>query len=42
MTGLTNHWSESLAALLSYFDCMRKFLMFATIALASDRSVLSR
>jgi hypothetical protein len=39
---LTNHWSEPLAVLLIRFDIMRNFPMFATLALASGRSVHSR
>ena len=40
--GLTNHWSEPLAVLLSGFDSVREFLMFASLALATGRSVRSR
>ena len=40
--GLTNHWSQPLAAVLSRSNFMREFLMFATLAAASGGSVRSR
>ena len=39
---LTNRWSQPLAALMSHFDFMKQFLMFAALAAASGRSACSR
>ena len=39
---LTNRWSQPLAAVKSTFDFMKQFLMFATRAVASGGSALSR
>ena len=39
---LTNRWSQPLAVVKSIFDFMKQFLMFATLALASGGSALSR
>jgi hypothetical protein len=35
---LTNRWSQPLAAVLSTFDFMKEFSMFATLAAASGGS----
>jgi hypothetical protein len=42
MIGLTNRWSQPLAAVLSTFDFMRLFSMFAVLAPASGGSAPSR
>lgn len=39
---LTNRWRQPLAAVLSRFDFMREFPMFATLVPASGASALSR
>jgi len=39
---LTNRWSQPLAALMSTFNFMKQFSMFATLALASGGSAPSR
>jgi hypothetical protein len=39
---LTNRWSQPLAAVKSMFNFMKQFQMFATLALASGGSALSR
>jgi len=41
-TGLTNRWSEPLAAVKSTFNFMKQFSMFTTLAAASGGSALSR
>jgi hypothetical protein len=40
--GLTNRWSQPLAAVKSRFDFMKQFSMFATFAAASGSSAPSR
>ena len=40
--GLTNRWSQPLAAVMSTFDLMKQFFVFATLAAASGGSALSR
>ena len=40
--GLTNRWSQPLAALKSTFNFMKQFSMFTTLALASGGSAPSR
>jgi hypothetical protein len=35
MSGLTNHWSQPLAAVKSTFDFMKQFPEFAALAAAS-------
>jgi hypothetical protein len=40
--GLTNRWSQPLAAVKSRFDFMKRFSMFATLAPASGGSAPSR
>jgi len=39
---LTNRWSQPLAAVMSTFDFMKQFPVFATLAPASGGSALSR
>jgi hypothetical protein len=39
---LTNRWSQPLAAVLSRFDIMKEFPMFAMLALASGGSARTR
>ena len=39
---LTNRWSQPLAAVMSTFDFMKRFLMFATLTVASGGSAPSR
>jgi hypothetical protein len=39
---LTNRWSQPLAVVISCFDFMKQFSMFATLALASGGSAPSR
>jgi hypothetical protein len=39
---LTNRWSQPLAAVMTRFDFMQPFQMFATLALASGGSAFSR
>jgi hypothetical protein len=39
---LTNRWSQPLAAVMSTFDVMKQFSMFAMLALASGGSAPSR
>jgi hypothetical protein len=41
-TGLTNRWSQPLAAVKSTFDFMKQFRVFATLAAASSGSARSR
>jgi hypothetical protein len=40
--GLTNRWSQPLAAVMTRFDFMKPFSMFATPAAASGGSARSR
>ncbi len=39
---LTNRWSQPLAVVISWFDFMKQFSMFATVAAASGGSAPSR
>jgi hypothetical protein len=39
---LTNRWSQPLAVVISTFDFLKQFSMFATLALASGGSAPSR
>ena len=39
---LTNRWSQPLAVVISCFDFMKRFSMFAMFALVSGRSAPSR
>jgi hypothetical protein len=41
-TGLTNRWSRPLAGVMTRFDFMKQFSMFATLAPASGGSAPSR
>jgi hypothetical protein len=40
--GLTNRWSQPLAGVMTRFDLMKQFSMFATLAAASGGSARSR
>jgi hypothetical protein len=42
VTGLTNRWSQPLAVVMTTFDFMKQFSMFATLAAASAGSAPSR
>jgi hypothetical protein len=42
MNGLTNRWSQPLAAVLSTFDFMKPYSVFATLGVASGGSAPSR
>jgi hypothetical protein len=42
LTGLTNRWSQPLAAVMTTFNFMKEFSMFATLAPASGGSARSR
>jgi hypothetical protein len=42
MEHLTNRWSQPLSDVMSTFDFMKQFSMFAALAAASDGSAPSR
>ncbi len=42
LSHLTNCWSQPLAVVKSIFDCMKQFLVFAALAVASAGSAFSR
>jgi len=41
-SGLTNRWSQPLTVVMSEFDFMKQFSMFAALAAASGGSAHSR
>jgi hypothetical protein len=42
LKGLTNHWSQPLAVVMTTFNFMKRFREFATLAAATGGSVRSR